>query len=336
MSALRQSINEHIAAPTTVSELLVHYIRHELPRKALSTAEGYRIYFRRYIEPKWGSHPLITVRAVEVERWLESLRDRKGAPLAPGTRAKIRNILSAIFSHAVRHQLTTSNPIAGVRTSAKRQRVPEFLSPDELRALLSDLDPREHTMVLLVCLTGLRRGELMALRWQDIDFAERQVNVTRSVWRNHVGRTKTPGSAKPVPLPSCVSHALSMWRSQSPYAGDSDYVFPSLQRHGKQPLQPDMLLKRHIRPALKRLQIEKTIGWHSLRHGLATMLRQLGADIKTSQDILRHANSRITVDLYQQTVSSERREAQRRVMEVILPTTNEGAEVQHPSAPSFP
>ena len=61
-----------------------------------------------------------------------------------------------------------------------------------------------------------------------------------------------------------------------------------------------MILKRHIRPALERIGVRKKIGWHSFRHGLATMLRQNGVDIKTAQELLHHANSRVTMDIYQQ------------------------------------
>jgi integrase len=76
-----------------------------------------------------------------------------------------------------------------------------------------------------------------------------------------------------------------------------------------------MVLKRRIRPALKRAGIVgKVIGWHSFRHGLGTMLRQAGVDLKTAQEILRHANSRITQDIYQQSVSVEKRDAQNKVM----------------------
>ncbi|MDR3741082.1 MAG: tyrosine-type recombinase/integrase [Terracidiphilus sp.] len=89
-----------------------------------------------------------------------------------------------------------------------------------------------------------------------------------------------------------------------------DFLFPSVQKKGIQPLQPDMILKLHIHPALQRLGIEKRIGWHSFRHGMATLLRQVGADVKVAQELLRHANSRITLDIYQQAVTEERRAAQ--------------------------
>lgn len=113
-----------------------------------------------------------------------------------------------------------------------------------------------------------------------------------------------------MPLPKVVLKELKAWRKKSLYRSDDDYLFPSILKNGTQPLQPDMILKRFIRPALKRLKVTKRIGWHSFRHGLSNQLRENGVDVKTAQELLRHANSRITLDIYQQTVTDERRVAQ--------------------------
>jgi Phage integrase family len=84
-------------------------------------------------------------------------------------------------------------------------------------------------------------------------------------------------------------------------------------------LSPDTLLKKVIQPALKRAGIEgKTIGWHSFRHSLATNLRAAGVDLKTAQELLRHANSRITLDVYTRAIWATKREANDRVMKMVL------------------
>jgi hypothetical protein len=101
--------------------------------------------------------------------------------------------------------------------------------------------------------------------------------------------------------------------------GDDDFLFPSVRLVGKQPLSPDTLLKQVIRPAVRRPGInDKTIGWHSLRHSLATNLRAAGVDLKTAQELLRHANSRITLDVYTRAISATKREANNRVMTMVL------------------
>jgi integrase len=80
-----------------------------------------------------------------------------------------------------------------------------------------------------------------------------------------------------------------------------------------------MVLKKTIRPALERAGIkDKVIGWHSFRHSLATNLRAAGVDLKTAQELLRHANSRITLEVYTRAISATKREANDRVMQMML------------------
>ena len=82
---------------------------------------------------------------------------------------------------------------------------------------------------------------------------------------------------------------------------------------------PDMVLKKIIRPALAKAGVEgKRIGWHSFRHSLATNLRSLGVDVKVAQELLRHANSRTTLDIYTQAVSAEKRSASERQVAMLI------------------
>jgi integrase len=96
------------------------------------------------------------------------------------------------------------------------------------------------------------------------------------------------------------------------------------------PISPETILKRQIRPAPKKLGITKRVGYYTFRHTPATMLRQHGIDIKTTQELVRHANPTITMGIYQQAVSEEKRVAQNRVVAGLIP---DGL-LQHPSEPS--
>jgi integrase len=286
--SLRSNINSGVRSPQTVNELVAHYRQHELTleRKAFATVEAHESYLTLHILPKRGNHRLSEVKTVTVEKWLESL------PLAPATKTKIRNIMSAVWSHGIRHEWFSFNPISKVRTSAKRLREPDVLTPAEFQALLKELHLRDRAAVMLVGSTGLRRSEMFVLRWSDINFLTMEVSVTRSVVRNHFGDTKTEASKKPVPLDESVRNVLAQWRSESPYSTDGDFLFPSVRKNGTQPLSPDTMLKKIIRPAVVRAGITgKIIGWHSFRHSLATNLRSLGVDVKVAQELLRHANS---------------------------------------------
>src|SRR5882724_7839221 len=105
-----------------LADLSRHFQQRELadrnPRISYSTKKAYAGYLEKWIDPRWGEYKLLDVRAVEVESWLKSLNR------APGTRSKIRNVMSLLFNHGRRHELCDHNPIQWVRQSAKRRTAP--------------------------------------------------------------------------------------------------------------------------------------------------------------------------------------------------------------------
>jgi integrase len=327
--ALRSSINVDIGTPQNICDLAAHYRVHELTRekKSFSTIDNHRHLFKRYIEPRWGTHRLGAVRTMQVEEWLHSL------PLAPASKAKLKCVLSVLYNHAIRYEWLTFNPISRVRTSQKRLRDKDVLTPDEFQQLVQQLSVRDRAMVLLIGSTGLRRSEMIALTWSDLNIMAMEVNVLRSCVRNRIGKTKTDSSCRPVPLHPLVLNALLEWRAKSQYSSDLDFLFPSVRFKGNTPLSPDSILEKSVRPALARIGVVgKHIGWHSFRHSLATNLRSLGVDIKVAQELMRHSSCRTTLDIYTRAVDQQKREASLKVVELMLPL--EVQKLQHPSAPS--
>jgi integrase len=229
----------------------------------------------------------------------------------------------ALFQHAMRYEWADSNPIKLVRQSAKRERVPEVLDLEELQLLLSKLALRERTLVLLDAATGLRVSELLALRWEDVDFKSLELHVTRSIWHQVVGDCKTEASSKPVPLDSYMADDLLRWQRMSPYSTAGDWVFASPTMEGKQPYWPDNLMKRYIRPVARKAGIHKRIGWHTFLHTFGTLLKANGEDVKTVQELLRHATSRITLEVYTQAVTSQKRAAQSKVVKMMVQDVGE-------------
>ena len=107
--------------------------------------------------------------------------------------------------------------------------------------------------------------------------------------------------------------ALLVWRDHTPYNQDDDWVFASPFTNGKRPYWPDSALKDHIKPAVVAAGIKKRVAWHTFRHSLASFLGQQGEGVKTVQELLRHATSRITLDTYQQGSTEAKRTALSRV-----------------------
>jgi len=267
-----------------------------------------------------GEADIAEVKTVAVEDWLASLE------LAPGTKAKIRNIMSGLFNHAMRYEWTERNPIQLVRQSAKRLRVPDVLDVVEMKRLLTELEQPVLAMMCLDAATGLRRGELLGLKWSDIDFERLEISLNRVVVRQVIGGLKTEASRKPLSMEPALADLLLDWKSQSAYNGQDDWVFASPVMNGTQPLWPENILRRYVRPAAARAGITKRISFHTFRHSLATLMKANGEDVKTVQEILSHPNSRITLDIYAQAVTPAKRRAQGKVLEMILPSALQAAQ----------
>ena len=337
MGVLNLQLNREVppsaTPPTTISDLIAHYKQAELSlersqseetdeyEKAYSTKKAYRIFLDRWIEPRWGRYRIDEIRTIAVEQWLRGLTLDQGRRMARGTKAKIRNIFHSIFNHAIRWQWLpqNANPISKVRQSSKRERVPEILDAVEIQALLSQLSLRDRMVVALAATTGLRRGELFGLKWSDVDFEKHQISVTRSIVQQVVGRCKTEASQKPVPLYPGLAEDLKVWKQTTEYGRPADWIFASARKNGRQPLWPDTLLSQVILPAAKRAGITKNLGFHTFRRSFATLLKANGEDVKVVQELMRHANSKITLDTYAQALSPAKRQAQIKLAELILP-----------------
>ena len=192
-----------------------------------------------------------------------------------------------------------------------------MLNIEEVSGLLQLLREPARTAAFLAVMTGLRVGELLALKWSDIDFEKGQVSVTRSIVLQRVGDCKTEASRKPVPLDPRLAEALYNWRLISPYPQLDDWVFASPHSNGSLPYWPSAFFRAHILPAANVLGIED-IGWHTFRRTYATLLKANGEDVKTVQELLRHANSLVTMNLYAQAVTQTKRDAQSRVVSMLF------------------
>ena len=326
---LRQEINVNDIRirreSITLADLSKHYQQRELAarnrRISYSTKKAYAGYLEKWIEPRWGKYTLKDIRAVEVELWLADL-DR-----APGTRCKIRNVMSLLFNHGRRHDLCDRNPIQWVRQSAKRRSAPDVLTSSEATNLLANLRYRERTLVLLAVTTGLRRSELFALKWKDVDFENKQLHVTRSIVDRIVGACKTESSQKPVPAHDDLIEALRQWHERTPYRTLESWIFASPINQGRRPYLAQQIMRRHILPVVRKLGITKRIGWHTFRHTYSTLLRSTGAELKIMQELLRHSTIRVTLDTYTQAVTKEKRNAQEAVVALLFPEKTEETQV---------
>jgi integrase len=317
----RFSINRHVAEqtgpPQTLRKLVEHYRLKEMPmdnheNKRRSTKLGYISNLENHIVPRWGDYPPSRVTAVEVEEWLKSLK------LAPGSRAKVRNVLSMIFRHGIRWGWFSQNPIAMVRVSSKRLRRPDILTAEEFRTLLEALPERERLMGMICATSGLRIGEVLGLKWEDINFTTHMADVLRSYSDGAIGPCKTEISEQPVPLDEIVLEGLCVWHPVCGYPEPGDWVFASDRSFGKTPLWPDSLRTKVLQPIARRVGITKQIGWHTFRRTYSSLLAATGNDVKVVQELMRHSKISTTMEVYAQAGMEKKRAAQRRAVDVLL------------------
>jgi integrase len=126
-------------------------------------------------------------------------------------------------------------------------------------------------------------------------------------------------------MDGALAAALLDWSKRARYRQPEDWVFASPKMKGKQPYWPETPLKCFVKPAAKRLGITKRIGWHTFRRTLSTLLSS-GEGVKTTQELMRHANSRLTLDVYAQALTPAKRAAHLKVVEMIQPGAETAAE----------
>jgi integrase len=194
-----------------------------------------------------------------------------------------------------------------------------LVTPQEAWNIICRMQAFERLLTLLVAVTGLRIGEMLALRWEHVDWSKFRIHVVSNFVRGKFGEPKSAASKKPVVLHPLVMGLLKYWR-ETAYAGDEDFIFASARLKGKAPRVPNMLVEDHLRPAAK-LVIEipdgHRFGFHNLRHALTLFLVEIGTDSKTIQDMLRWADPSILLKVYAHSRMDKRMEAQAKMIDAM-------------------
>jgi integrase len=292
-----------------------HFESTVLPMFKHSTQDLYRILATRHILPAFGVLRLDEIPPVQVQRFIQQ---KQAQGYSPQTLAHLRNLLSKFFRTGIRWGWIETNPAQGVELPPmERRRTPRVLALGEIQRLARNLTDPGRTIFLVAVLTGLRVGELLALRVEDVDLARATLSVRQSVYNNHVSTPKTRGSERKLPIPTLLGKAIRQWLRVRP--NTSEWLFPSKART---PLNNRNVLYRHIWPACDRLEIPR-FRWHALRHTFSTYQGNEGVPMPVLQSLLGHSHADTTM-LYTHPL----REAERGAVEQL-------ARVLFPNVPTF-
>jgi integrase len=285
-----------------------------------STAAGYQSYLKRHVKPKWGSTPLADIKALAVTEWLKSL------PLSPKTQGQVRAVLHLLFERAMLWGLIElqRNPIelVKIKGTSKRQKKPQTLAPEKFQELLGLLKEPYRAMAIVAMCTGLRVSEVLALRWEHIDFEAGVMMVQQGVVNGRIGRVKTEASQDEVPLDPEFAAVLRERK------GDrcTGLVFPSHITGGC--YHAGIIQRQILRPKGEQIGIPR-LGWHTFRHAYRGLLDETGAPIGVQQKLMRHSNVSTTMNVYGSSSLKAKQQANSKVVEMVMtkkpPTVQESA-----------
>ncbi len=170
-----------------------------LPTLKFATQRNYRHLVRRHLFPVFGDQPMCDINRQHIQGFVTDKMTRQ--KFSWKTSLHLRNLLSTIFSTAVDWEYVPRNPATGVKLPPRPPRGQlRFLTTDEVSRLLSALEEPGRTLVLMAVLTGMRIGELLALRWKNVGFEGKTIRVREAVYEGHNSTPKTQGGNRDIPF----------------------------------------------------------------------------------------------------------------------------------------
>ncbi|HWO27222.1 MAG TPA: tyrosine-type recombinase/integrase [Candidatus Acidoferrum sp.] len=300
-----RSLNGGSQRPQTV-RTLKHFVQMDwepvvLPTLKYATQTHYKYMLGAHLIPTFGERRLPDISREAIQTFLAA-KLREG--FAWETVHHIKCALSKVLGTAEEWDYISDNPVRKTRLPRREFRSEQsILTTEQIKQLLAALPEPSNSVATLLVLTGLRIGELLALRRKSIDLAARALRITETVYDGHFDSPKTRRSVRSIPIGSESISILSALLSKT---GEPDSLIFSTC--SGQPLCRRNLLHRHLQPTCLKLGLPK-ITWHSLRHCHATLLDAVGAPLGTVQALLGHASSEITRQIYLHAIPAEQRRA---------------------------
>ena len=301
----------------TVGEWMEVWFEHYAKVKVRpSSHQTYRGYIDNHIKPNIGKIQLEKLTSLELQKFykrllekgrvnrIESRKQSKG--LSAKTVRNIHQIISSAMQLAREQNLIIGNPAEGCALPRLEHREMKTLPVEQLQSFLREAkDSGVFELYYLELATGLRRGELLGLKWEDIDLERGDLRVKRQIARINgevvEAPLKTKNAYRTLPL---AADTIDVLEAQRKKAGDSPWVFPGPTGG---PISPDSVLHM-LHRVLKRAGLPR-VRFHDLRHTFATLALQNGVDVKTVSGMLGHFSAWFTLDTYAHVTTASQRQA---------------------------
>jgi len=273
------------------------------PTFKASTQHGYKNVLSNHVLPAWKDWRLHDIERLAIQQWVaDKFRQDTGWQT-------VRNawvLLSGILETAVEFGFLQTNPARGVKFPQQGlKEKPAMIAGDSLARLLERVNEPHRTMVRLIAATGLRIGELLALRWSALDLEGGALTVRESVFEGKFQPPKTRKALRTIPLGRHAVRALTLHRARVSRRADTDLVFGN--RNGD-PMRESKLLTNVLQPAAEAAGLGR-VTWHQFRHIHSSLLNDLRVPAKIAQEQLGHASISTTLNIYTHVVDASHRKA---------------------------
>jgi len=250
-----------------------------------------------------------SITTARLEKYIRARQDEGRNIL---TLRKTLMVMGQIFSYAVRHRYIDFNPLREAERPRRRghegeneQKEMKVLTPAQIKALLEQVKEQKFKMLFtLAAFTGMRQGELLGLKWDDIDWEAKQIHVQRTFNNGRFFETKTKGSNRRIDLAPTVITDLKKWKLAS---GRNELALVFCNEAGN-PIDHHNLVNRNFFPALKAANLPK-VRFHDLRHSYASILIEQGENLKYIQSQLGHSSPTVTLNVYAHLMKPANQEA---------------------------
>ena len=270
-----------------------------------STYSSYKSEIETHVKPYLGAKMLTKIKTADVQKLYNALSVQG---LAPATVRGVHMILHASLACALNEGLLPKDPTEGASPPKIQRREMRVLTKSEIGIFMKQLegDMFWHDLFYTELLTGMRRGELCGLRWEDFDEQKGMLKVARSIKYIHgklvIGETKTEDGKRVIYLPESLKRMLADKKSNS----ISEWVFPDMIDPSK-PIRPDSAYLK-LKSTLKAAGLPD-IRFHDLRHTFASHAANAGIPPKTLSEIVGHSKASFTLDTYAHVTTDMQRNA---------------------------
>lgn len=326
MKELEKGIDLQTQAKLTFGEWLTTWMdNYKKMQLRLATWENYERSIKKHIIPGLGDIPLGNLNTNDIQMLYNKMRNNKSAS---ATIRRNHQIVNSCLAQAVKNRLISWNPATAVTLPKLETKQIKAMNKEEMNAFIDAIETEVLRAALLTLLgTGLRLGEVLGLRWQDVDLRKKTINIVQALVRTKskgliMENPKTEKSKRLLPIPKEIAVAIRLHRikqgkikqhAKENYE-DHDLIFST--KSGK-PINPRFLTKKFYE-ARERAGISNDINLHALRHTYATRLLEEGENLKTVSELLGHTDISTTGNTYAHVMPEIKRNASDKMNNLLM------------------